>query len=385
MTQYLSPHRPSGLPALPELTLNRPTAAVVEAARRYVESASVMLELDGATLATNRPGAAPEELSTDLEYATAVSKVVPTSNDTAVAVAAPLSSATQVELDLGPEAHARKYVVGKLEIGRGNAVMNSQLLRSAAFTSPELGVPLAVVADRDSFEITLSGVSPTQDHADVLLFAVSLLQSGPDPKFGASVSFTTHQLLTTLGWAVNGRSYNQLREVIRDLSEIRLTYRDRADPRNPRVTEGERVFNSVTRPEQNALNQSWDIILPVSLFRIFELRRNTLVDLRARAALRSEFGRWLHGFVSSQRPGELRRYNAQEVCRAGGLHSTRLTDDLKILRSVLEVLERGEAKRQRARTADEPAFIVRTFDPVVVPGWKLAKDEGAWTLDLTRV
>mgnify|MGYP005750440521 CR=1 FL=1 len=360
--------------------------------------------LDGGSAATERPGAPDELMLTDREFAQAVvdayrsqssqnehagkdASEEPAAGARKAHRASPGASpgASPAEPEAEPQDARPRYVVGKLEIGGGNAVMNSQILRSGAFSLPELGVPLPVVADRDSFEITLSGVSPTQDHADVLLYAVSKLDRAPDPKLGVSVSFTTHQLLKCLGWTVNSRSYEKLRRIVQDLSEIRLTYRDRSDPRNGRVTEGERVFNSVTRPEQNAIDQTWDIVLPVSLFRIFELKRNTLIDLRARAAIQSDFGRWLHAFVSSQKPGELRSYDARELCRAGGLRSERLTDDLKILRASLKVLEEGVVHRSRKGLAGGGTDLVKSFDPVVASGWSVEKEEGRWSLTMARL
>lgn len=385
MTLYISGSRPGGLPPLPLMRAECPTPAMQEAARRFLRKTESLTELDLATLAENRPGVPRGMILTDREFAQAVVQATPGQDELFVeesAPPAPCKAAATVEGDCAKPQPAQGYRVGKLEIGGGNAVLNSQLLRSAAFCAPELGVPLPIVADRNTFEIALEGVSPTQDHADVLLYAISRIEKAPDPHLGTVVTFTTYQLIKAMGWPMNSRGYAQLRAVIRDLSKIALTYYDRADPRNWRVTEGERVFNSVTRPEQNAEDQRWSIVLPPSLFRIFELRRNTLVDLNARAVLQSNFSRWLHAFVSSQRGGESREYDVQALCQAGGLRSARLSDDLKVLRETLGVLESGRVQR-KARGGAEGA-LVKFFDPVVAPGWRLEKAEGRWTLSLTR-
>lgn len=375
MTRYTSGRRPTELPPLPRMTATLPSAAMKSAAQRYLTQSEDLQELDMQTMATERTGCDESWMMTDREFASAV--IAAPGAPTALKAA----SAPATEEPASPS--TGKYRVGKLEIGGGNAVLNSQILRSGAFSAPELGVPLPVVADRNSFEISLEGVSPTQDHADALLYAISRIDQSPDPMLGTVVSFTTYQLIKAMGWSMNSRGYEHLRNVIRDLGKISLTYYDRSDPKNGRVTEGERVFNSVTRPEQNAKDQRWSIVLPPSLFRIFELKRNTLVDLNARAAIQSNFGRWLHAFVSSQKPGERRNYDAHALCEAGGLRSGRFSDDLKVLRETLAMLETGRVRRKSK--GSETGVAVKTFEPVVAVGWELAKESERWSLDLERV
>jgi hypothetical protein len=397
MTRYVSGTRPLCLPPLPRMSAHQPTRAMQAAARRYLEQTRGLEELDAHTLATERSGVDEDQMLTDREFATAVLAADPASAQEGLPASRqsideePQALATVGEPDTGSAANSAaspngKYRVGRLEIGGGNAVLNSQILRSGAFSAPELGVPLPVVADRNSFEISLEGVSPTQDHADVLLYAISLIDRTPDPMLGTVVSFTTYQLIKSMGWSMNSRGYEQLRKVIRDLSKISLTYYDRSDPRNGRVTEGERVFNSVTRPEQNAKDQRWSIVLPPSLFRIFELRRNTLVDLGARAAIQSSFGRWLHAFVSSQKPGERRTYDAHALCQAGGLRAARFSDDLKVLRETLAILERGQVLRKsKGRGPDGSDMTIKRFAPVVATGWELTKSSERWSLEMERL
>jgi hypothetical protein len=43
--------------------------------------------------------------------------------------------------------------VGRLRIGRGQAVMNNQILRSGAFSGPSLDTALPVIADKASYSV----------------------------------------------------------------------------------------------------------------------------------------------------------------------------------------------------------------------------------------
>lgn len=327
MTCYLAP-RPSQLPPLPELDPTRVTVRMHEAARQFLADAQDLDELMGETLATDRPGFAASALMTDEDVARAILEL-------------PAMSAEQEASVAAQPQHTAAYMVGKLRIGRGQAVMNNQILRSSAFAAPSLDTALPVIADKASYSVELHGVAPRADHLDVLLFAVSLVDRTPDPKLGIEVEFTSHKFLTTLGWAVNSSGYDRLVQVIRDLKRIEFQYHDRSRPKDGRIRV-DNFFSSLDMPDRENKEQIWRVTLPAALFRIYDLRRNAVIDLQARAAIRSEFGRWLHGFMSTQQVGKTRTYDAEAVCRAGGLHSARLSDDMKYLRQTLKVLAAGE-------------------------------------------
>ncbi|WP_448170648.1 hypothetical protein [Rhizobacter fulvus] len=271
----------------------------------------------------------------------------------------------QPTVDFESPSSVNAYTVGKLLIGRGNAVMNNQILRSGAFASPSLGAALPVLADSSSFTISLHGVSPAADHLDLLLFAVSLIRTAPHPKLGVAVSFTTGQFLSTLGWAKNSDGYERVVQTARDLKRIELTFTDRSDTQYQKV-HLVNFFATVIFPDRLSRERRWTVVLPAALFKVYDMRRNAVIDLKARAAIRSDFGRWLHAFFSSQTPSLERRFDAVALCAAGGMNCARAADTIKHLRVVLEMLSRGEVE-VRSKT--------RNFAPVVESGWRIELDK----------
>lgn len=267
------------------------------------------------------------------------------------------------------------FVAGRLRVGAGRAAMNTQVLRSAAFASPLPGVPLPVVADKADYQIVVrGGVRPTADHLDMLLFAVSRVAQQPaaGSSAGAEVSFTLHQFIAALGWACNTAGYDRARRVIAELRQIDMVYLE-GDERTTFA-----LFGDVTEPANKQTDRLWRVRLSGSLFRLFELGRNTLIDLQARAALRMEFGRWLHGFLSTQTAGQARSFDALELCEAGGLCAARDTDSLKHLRATLALLAKGEVSR---------ASKVTAFRPLIGADWRVEKDSRTkrWVLHVTRI
>ncbi len=360
MTCYLA-QRPTELPAFPRLDALRVTEDMQAEAREFLAQTKGQDDVLAQTLATERPGLPAHELMTDDEFAKHI-------------LEQPLTPRELLDL---PVSRAAPYTVGKLLVGRGQAVMNNQILRSSAFAGPTLDTALPVIADKNSYSVELHGVSPRADHLDVLLFAVSLVNHAPDLKRGIEVSFTSHRFLTTLGWAVNSSGYDRLVQVIRDLKRIEFQYHDRSRPKDGRIRV-DNFFSSLDMPDRENKEQIWRVTLPAALFRIYDLRRNAVIDLQARAAIRSDFGRWLHGFFSTQQVGKRRTYDAEAVCRAGGLHSARLTDDMKYLRGMLKTLAAGELTYRGK---------VRHFKPVVSEDSCVELDTttGRYLLHATRV
>jgi hypothetical protein len=350
MTTYLT-QRPAALPVFPVLDLAYADSRAKSRAMDYLEQTAspALLQLDLGTQAVDRPGLNPEAYLTDRAYAQLV--VEAARHDEAFVLGGAPS----------------QDIVNKLRIGNGQAALNSQLLRSSAFSRPALGIPLPIVADRSSYSIELGGLSPAPDHLDALLYAISRINRLPSLELGVPVSFTSHQFLSTFGWAVNSSSYQRMYRTISDLERIRLTFHDRSRPSQGK-THISRLFSSVTMPHPDSVAQLWTVVISGNLFRIFDYGRNSVVDLEARAAIRGEFGRWLHQFFSTQKRGMVRTYDAEQLCRAGGLRSARLADDLKQLRAGLLLLETGAVPGQRIRTR---------FEPLLEPGWSLAKDKAS--------
>lgn len=379
MTCYLAT-RPASLPPLPALDLRCVERPMQEAAAAFLTQCKGLGAQLADTLATGRPGLAQQDLMTDDEFAQLVLEsplhlaraLQPLGGELSEPGSAGLTQALSPVAGVAPA-----YAVGKLRIGRGQAVMNNQILRSSAFSGPSLDTALPVLADKSSYSVELHGVSPRADHLDVLLFAVSLVDRAPDPKAGIEVTFTSHKFLTTLGWAVNSAGYERLMQTIRDLKRIEFQYHDRSRPKDGRIRV-DNFFSSLDMPDRDNKEQIWRVTLPAALFRIYDLRRNAVIELQARAAIRSDFGRWLHGFISTQQVGKSRVYDAEAVCRAGGLHCARLADDLKYLRSTMAILAAGELTYRGKQ---------RRFKPVLSENSRVAFDpsSGRYLLHATRV
>lgn len=382
MTRYLCP-RPTALPALPALDITRVDRRMAEQAEAWLDAVAApeLQKLAQETLGQDRPGLDPDELLTDVQYAERVLTLVGSSEPLKAAKSgdAPNTPTRAVGQTLKAQDTFRldqAYQVGRLRIGRGMAVMNNQILRSGAFSGPSLDTALPVIADKTSYSIELRGVAPRADHLDVLLYAVSLVEQTPDPEHGVKVSFTSHQFLSTLGWAINSEGYARLSTVLQELKRIELRYHDRSSPKQGRI-HVDNLIGSLVMPDAENETQRWTVTLPATLFRIYDLRRNAVIDLKARAAVRSDFGRWLHGFLSSQEPGRERAYDAEAVCRAGGLNSARLTDDLKYLRATMKILQEGKLVYRGKE---------RQFEPVLAAGARIERDKetGRYLLYATR-
>jgi len=100
----------------------------------------------------------------------------------ATAQTTPPQSTSAVGLSPRMQSKRGPFVVKKLRIGRGVAVMNSQILRSAAFCKPELGAPYPALSHLRGYEISVTEMTLTQDHLDLLLFAVSRVRYEPRAK-----------------------------------------------------------------------------------------------------------------------------------------------------------------------------------------------------------
>lgn len=393
MTRYLFDPRPGALPPFPNLSLGRRSPALLAAAHAYLQATTApeLLALDSETMAVDRPGGDPELMLTDRQFAQAVlDEPITSGSEPAASVAWPPCPMPRA---LSPRQQAMRgpWVVGSVPIGRGVAVMNSQVLRSAAFCRPELGVPNPALSDLRGYEILVDGFSLSQDHLDLLLYAISRLRYEPPVDQPALVSFTRRGFLSALGWSKGADGYERLTKAIDELAAARLTYRDGVRPATNGVVQSAALLERVEPSESAKLGQC-TLALSSSLCGMLRFGRNTVVALEARAAIRGEFGRWLHGFVSSQKPGEPRRYDAEAVCAAGGLMASRLTDRLKTLRRTLQDLEAGTSNRSAQRTTAEaatcsapaPAPALRCFAPVVMPGWRVTKEGGGWLLEMVR-
>lgn len=380
MTTYLLGDRPNGLPEFPNISWQSPSAEMRRAARAYLDDtcSRELLPLDANTMAVERPGRDADEMLTDRQFAKAVLEAPAETSE-----AAALSRVDPVNLNR-QRAMQGPFVVNGVPLGRGVAAMNSQVLRSAVFCRAESGVSYPAVGDRRGYELSVNGPALSQEHADLLLFLISRLKYRPQPATPAPVAYTSRGFLCAMGWSTSAEGYRRLERVTHELCDSRLSLVDSSGRmqslRNVKLVERTDALAAASpmRPE---------LALSADLIALLQAGRNTVVDLAGRAALRGDFRRWLHSFVSSQKPGEERQYDAEALCAAGGLKSRRLTDDLKALREALSVLENGCS--MHAGHALSPSRLGAhskslSFSPVVASGWKVHKRQGMWFAEVTR-
>ena len=393
MTVYLNGGRPRELPPFPEIRIDAPSQAMAEAACAYLATVDSddWRDFDADTFGTERPGADPSVLMTDREFAMAVIVGASSGNAHWTARVAPEASPTHGEAGSPPQ-HAA-YVAegaGTYEdvttppaLRRRTGAINSQLLRTAAFCNPPLDVNLPLVGDRQTFRVAVSVVSLAQDHLDVLLFIMSRLPLDPERLHHSTVTLHERELLQTMGWGVNSKNFARLRRTLAELCAARFTL---IDTDNPKQTALERVALIETKPLPSTGTQrrATEVHVLPAIHAMLRLRRNTIIDLAARAAIRSEFGRWLHAFASSQKAGLLRTYAAADLCRAGGLRAERLTDDLKSLRANLTVLEAGTTSRPSRSTKLESGHRVKEFRACVRAGWTVNDADCRWQASFAR-
>ncbi|MCW5665460.1 MAG: hypothetical protein KIT35_16630 [Piscinibacter sp.] len=379
MTTYLLGDRPNGLPEFPDISWQTPSAQMRRAARAYldVSCSTELLPLDANTMAVERPGRDADEMLTDRQFAKAVLEATAEASEAALS-RVDLANLNRQRSMQGP------FVVNGVPLGRGVAAMNSQVLRSAVFCRAESGVSYPAVGDRRGYELSVNGPALSQEHADLLLFLISRLQYRPQPAAAAPVTYTCRGFLCALGWSTSAEGYKRLERVAHELCDARLSLVDSSGRmqslRNVKLVERTDALAAAS-PMRAELALSADLIA------LLQAGRNTVVDLAGRAALRGDFRRWLHAFVSSQKPGEARQYDAEALCAAGGLKSRRFTDDLKALREALSLLENGCSMHGgHSLSPSRPGahFKSLSFSPVVASGWKVHKRQGMWFAEVTR-
>lgn len=382
--------RPRALPPLPHLDASSLTSSCRQAARDWL---AALDKIDGArqliadTFAADRPGLDPADLLTDEEYMRRIAETPDADLVDAPAAPSKAKPAPKASRESASEpspepayelAPGRGFLAGKVRAGAGRAAMAVQVLRSPAFSSPELGALLPLVADRKNARIIVEAPVPlTADHLDVLLFAISKVVNKPDPVLGTEVRFSIYEFVAALGWSDSQAGYAR---AIQSINELRRTnailVEDVTAPKDKVDTIEFMLLGEFRRPGRGQADKKWSVNLPASLFELVEKSRCSLVDLNARAALRAPFARWLHGFFCTQTQGKRRAFGAVELCRAGGLQNARTANLLQHLRETLKCLESGQVER---------AGKTHHFAPVVAPGWSLTQDpSGEWVLEAEK-
>lgn len=367
---------------------------LLEAFVQQVEGSEKQIDLACESLAYERPGIPDDHLLTDLEYAKLmlssplpIAPAIPEAsvpNDeweeqSAVIEPAAPAAAKPNASDLVPKTWAPPRF-GSLTLHDGYTLMNSKVLRSRVFQRPPLGKWMRPLGDSSSMQMRVSGLSPTTDHHHVLLFAISLISGQPDPKLGAAVQFSTGRFIAESGWARNTRSYERLATLIDELKQVRLTFRKTADKSDLVVVSDAPLLAGVTEGQQGGKTELWQLVLTTQLLSLFDLGRNTLLEMRAYRALHeTPSAVALYGLIASQKPGVVRKFDVREICAFCGLVAERDADNRKALKLALEQVKAGMPTGRRKKSAGAED----SFEPVL-DSWSLEKTTRGWVMAITR-
>lgn len=270
--------------------------------------------------------------------------------------------------------------IGRLVMRDGFALMNSQILRSRVFQSPQLGRWLRALGDHSRFRLKVEGFSPSAWHYLVLLYAVSRMSGPPDPRLGAAVQFTTLQLINGLSWAYNVRSYARAARLIDELKRVRLTFRIDDGGGDETVVADAPLFACVTENRRKGQTYFWQVTLTPALLTLFGLHRNTLLEMRACRALHTTTAAlWLYGFIASQTALQPKTFDVKELCRAAGLAAARDVDNRKALGKALTALQRGSALARSGRGR----LPSTAYEPILAE-WSMHKSDRGWRVTLSR-
>lgn len=337
MSQYLQPRRPKALPPFPaQLDLARCAAGRDATAQRvlaedYLRTSAAQATLDAETFAAHRPGAA-DELLTDREYA------------------------GRCLAALG--ARDGRPAAGSETLGytvfAGYSVMNRHVLRSGLFTQGAAGELTVLKAP----EVRVVRSAALDDgHLDALLGVLSYSTGRYDPDLGEVVRFAPHAMLRRLGMSQNSAAMRKLYGWLTALQGTLVAVIEREHARFAQAPLLGELRGALDARGELQGAAPWQVVVPAAVFRGL-IARGVFAAIRldARRALTSPFAKWLHAFVSSQRPGVELVFDVDELARTGGLALANPAEARRRVRETLRALERGEV---------EFRGTVRRFRPVV--------------------
>jgi len=182
---------------------------------------------------------------------------------------------------------------GEAQRGLPNSLARGALFTSVRDNSTRLYFEGAPVATLSGIELHYRGQELRQDDASVFMTILHLARHFP---LGQEIPFTAYSMLKELGWSINSKEYQHLRQCIDRLSatSVRVT----AD-RGRTGYGGSLVRQFVWRDSAGVQLSHWKVWLEPEIVRLFGEQAFTIFEWGQRRLIggRASLALWLHSFL----------------------------------------------------------------------------------------
>jgi hypothetical protein len=182
---------------------------------------------------------------------------------------------------------------GEAQRGLPNSLARGALFTAVRDNSSRLYFEGAPVASLSGIDLHYRGQELRQDDASVFMTILHLARHVP---LGQEVSFTAYAMLKELGWSINSKEYQHLRQCIDRLSATSV----RVSADRGRVGYGGSLVRQfVWRDEQGKQLSHWKVWLEPEIVRLFGEQAFTIFDWGQRRMIggRASLALWLHSFL----------------------------------------------------------------------------------------
>lgn len=184
----------------------------------------------------------------------------------------------------------------------GRRAIPNLFVRSALFNARNKNTPrkflkeapIFVIGDHGS--ITYTGEELRQDDETVWLQLINLAKDVP---LGSAIEFTPYEFLKGMGWAISGRAYIRLREILTRLQATSL---------KAYSTQLEQGVSLSMLPKfewrdrgSNTILKMYKVTIAEELLHLFSGNRYTRLEWQQRLSLPTGIATWLHGYFASHR------------------------------------------------------------------------------------
>lgn len=215
--------------------------------------------------------------------------------------------------------------------GLPNAFARSALFTVGGVSNPRTNFKKHPIPTLGGAEMFYTGEELRQDDEDVFLQIVHQARRTP---LGDYVEFTAHQLLVSLGWNRNSRSYQRLKDSIDRLSANNVTVQFD----NGEKGYGGSLFRKFVWETSQTDGRRWRIWLEKEIVALFGPDTYTRLDWEQRLALRP-LAKWLHSFYFTHR--EPFGYRVESLKKLCGSEAKQLYHFRQKLHMALQELQDG--------------------------------------------
>lgn len=252
-----------------------------------------------------------------------------------------MSSPNQVQLPLLPE-HVR---------ASPNAFIRSALFRTGNQNQPRQHFKRERIVSLQGYSIYYTGEELRQDDDDVYLEITHRASVHP---LGTTVRFTAYGLLTELGWARNGPSYERLRSTLTRLTATALTVSSE-DGREGYT--GSLIRGFTWQGADGSPLQHWEILLEKEIVRLYSPTSYTRLEWKMILAL-PPMAKYLYKFFSSHEtpyPYSVEKFQKLTGSKIADLHKFRYK-----LRAALDLLvDRGFLAEARIESKSDLVYVTK--------------------------